>query len=96
LQAKQAISFFVHIIVKFIVRDGAFPQPVAMENHHTREKFEVTKATPECEKKRYSFWISRHPIEANSEWIEEMTKYEDHYEHGNIAVDFWSYLGICI
>jgi hypothetical protein len=96
LEAKQAISFFIHL-VNFHVRDGPFPQPLAMENDQTREKFVVTKATTtECERKRNYVWIWRHPVEANSEWIEEMTKYEDHYEYGNIAIDFWSYLGISI
>jgi hypothetical protein len=88
LEAKQAISFFIHLI-NFNVLDNSFPQPLAVENHQTREKFSVKKATPEdCRNTQYSFWIWRHPMGANSEWIEEKTKYEDHYEHGNIAIEF--------
>jgi hypothetical protein len=85
LEAKQAISFFVHFII-YNGSDGPVPQPFAVENHQTREKFVVTKATT---KKGHNFRISRHSLEENSEWIEEMAKYEDHYEHRKIAINFW-------
>jgi hypothetical protein len=96
LEAKQAISFFVYLI-NLNALDVPFPQPFAVENHQTREKFVITKATTEdCLNKRYSLWIWRYPFGANSEWIEEMANYQDHNEHRNIAIDFWAYLGICI
>jgi hypothetical protein len=52
-----------------------------VENHQTMEKFAVTK-----EETTESYWISRHPMVANAEWIEGMRKFELRNEHGNILI----------
>jgi hypothetical protein len=67
MASKQSISFFIHLL-KF--RNASNVQTVSQENNQTKEKL-VIKGIYENE--RYGrVLITRHPMEANGEWIDEM------------------------
>jgi hypothetical protein len=106
LQAKQAISFFVHLqyirelsglnsqdicYMKsryFIEPDGAPNcQPLSLENIETKEKLVIIRKEITRDGKQYDLWISRYPLGATVEWIEEMAKYEVDYEYRTITID---------
>jgi hypothetical protein len=72
--SKQAISFFIHL-------PYARNLQLELENGQTSEKLEFKLIDID----RHEVLISRHPIGANEEWIEEMSKKQNN-EFRNIIV----------
>jgi hypothetical protein len=74
LSSKQAISFFIYL--------DTFEPNVQLElqNEETSKKLEIRLIG------KYDVLISRHPIGANEEWIEEMSK-KSNKEYRNIIMD---------
>jgi hypothetical protein len=106
LQAKQAISFFVHLQYirelggpisqancymkgRYFIEPDDAPscQPLSLENIETKEKLVIIRKEITRNGKQYDLWISRYPIGATVEWIEEMAKYEGDYEYRTIIID---------
>jgi hypothetical protein len=76
LEANEAVSFFIHI---WCLDVGSIP-PLTMYNIHTHERLAIQRTRHRCLK------ISRCPMDATEEWIEEMGKYT-RSEYRNIIID---------
>jgi hypothetical protein len=76
LLAKHAISFFIRT---YNFPDVSIGQ---LDNNETNEKLVIK--IDEDEK----VLIGRYPNGTNMKWIEEMAKYEEHYEYHNIILAF--------
>jgi hypothetical protein len=71
----------------FIEPDGAPScQPLSLENIETKENLVIIRKKITRNGKQYDLWISRYPLGATVEWIEEMAKYEDSYEYRTITI----------
>jgi hypothetical protein len=77
VSTKQAIRFFI----KLRFRKGQNIEACALDNEKTNEKLVVAKTDS-------LVTISRLPMDATEEWINEMTKYEHLPKYRNIAIDF--------
>jgi hypothetical protein len=77
MEARQPISFFIHLLEEFWTSDDAL-----LDNVTTNEKLVIKGATHQ----RGRVAISRYPTGAAEEWIEEMAKYEDEKDHNRIIV----------
>jgi hypothetical protein len=76
VQSNQAISFFIHIF-----RQNARPiESLSLENYQTQEKLVIRGEDGHAT-------ISRCPMRASEEWIEEMGEYSD-WESRKIVIDF--------
>jgi hypothetical protein len=83
MEARQSNSFFIHLDN---FRDADTVQSFSLDNVKTNEKLMIKGAT-----RRWGHMtISRYPMEANEEWIEEMAKYEDggKYKYRTIRIGY--------
>jgi hypothetical protein len=77
VSTKQAIRFFI----KLSFQKDLNIQACALENQKMNEKFVVNKDGDGY------VTISRFPMDATEEWINEMSKYEHFPKYRNIAID---------
>jgi hypothetical protein len=77
MEARQPISFFIHLNE---FRAAQTVQSFSMHNAKTNEKLVIKGATHRWDTSPMT--ISRYPMEAAEEWIEEIAKYENE-EHQN-------------
>jgi hypothetical protein len=68
MNSNRAISFFIHIYWRNVSEVSSY----SLDNCQTQEKL-VIKEDADC------VTISRYPIEASEEWVEEMGKYLEKY-----------------
>jgi hypothetical protein len=77
MEAKNvAISFFVHLFY-YWAHDV---EDYTVENGQTEERLVIKRIN------QHSVTISRHPIGASEEWIQQMGKYEDCPEWRHIDI----------
>jgi hypothetical protein len=72
LLSKRAISFFIRLN-----RSASDPNELELQNEETNEKLKIQLIDED------DVLISRHPIGANEEWIEEMIPND---EYRNITI----------
>jgi hypothetical protein len=79
MEARLPISFFIHLDH---FRDADTVQSFSLDNAKTNEKLVIKRVTRRSD----SMTISRFPMDAAEEWIEEMAKYEDEDQYRNIRI----------
>jgi hypothetical protein len=82
LSAKLPTSFFI-TVKGFFQLDGPCRRHVNLENVQTMEKLVIKK-----DGNAGDVSISRHPIDANEEWIEQMGKSGDLREYRHVKFGF--------
>jgi hypothetical protein len=82
MEANQPVSFFIHLNYFWAAHTV---QSFSLENLKTNEKLVIKGAA-----RRWGpMTISRYPMEAAEEWIEEMAKkYETKKQYRTIRIDF--------
>jgi hypothetical protein len=79
LEAKKALTFFIHI--KHLVHVNSSVQSLTLDNGQTNEKLVIER------KNLFRVAISRYPIGASEEWIKTMAENPITDKYRNLIVD---------